>query len=296
MALKNVKRLLNNILVSSRPTTWIRILSEMILGLIFTQNIYNRTILTFLLGFICVGPFFTSGAYILNDITDKAYDVGHILRRKRPIASGVFSDFLAIRVSVGFIFLSFLIGSFLGCRFVTGLFILLVSQLLYTVKPFRLKEKFPFDMILNGINSGARFMLGYLLGNNSLINLPVFFLLFAVTIKLILFLGHRIQSRDIEIKNRFKSMVAIFSVHKLKMIIFWLLIIAVFLYFFSIYYYHFKVIVFILPIIFFFILIPLLKTIHDGYLLKQEENIFWRVYLYIIFLLFSLSLLVLSRQ
>lgn len=279
---------LKNIFISARPTTWIRIFAEMFLGFAFAQTSSIIDFFRFFIGFISVGPLLWSGAYMLNDITDKNVDKKHPLRSQRPITKGELSSELSIKIIVILVITSFAIGFFVqGLNFIFGMFILSISQILYTLKPFRLKEKFPFDLVLNGINTAIRFGLGYLLGVNNFSHFPVIFLLFVITIKLIFFIGHRLQSRSIEIANKFKSTVTVLNFKTIKIIMILLLITSMFLYFFSIYYYHLGTNMFIPPIVASFISLPFFLFLKKGYLFKEEESISWRIYLYTIYFLFS---------
>lgn len=274
---------------SARWTTWIRIFAEMFLGFTLANGLVHKHFGIFFLGFIIVGPLLWSAAYILNDITDISYDLRHISRRYRPIPQGLFPVNYAYRIALILIILSFILGILIHIIFLAGIIILLISQALYTLPPFRLKEKIFFDLFLNGINGGVRFILGFVTVNASVYQIPLLFLIFAICVKLILFVGHRMQSRDIEQKIQFKSTVASLTTHQISIMLGTLGLIAIVSYTMAIWYYSMKLTMLIPFILSGLLMLPVIPEIKKGYLTKQESTINLRVYLYIIMLLFSLS-------
>lgn len=277
------------VIVSTRPTTWIRILAEMLLGFAFSSQKTPAEFYRFFVGFIAVGPCLLSACYILNDITDREYDKQHISRKKRPISQGLLSVGSASKLVFILFILSLAAGATLGIFFVLGLLALFAIQILYTLPGFRLKEKAPYDMGLNAAAAGMRFILGFLAGARPIAELPIFFLIFAMSLKLVLFLGHRLQSRDIEIKNKFKSTVSQLSSSQIKVLIFFLILLGSLMYGLSLIYYSLGMLMFIPPVLFGLMLMIWIMKTKQNYFLFPEENISGRVYLYISLLVFALA-------
>ncbi len=275
--------------ISARSTTWIRIAAELLIGFAASQATLSSQLSTFFLAFLIVGPFFSTAAYILNDITDINLDKKHLSRKDRPITKGNFNINTALLVSIFLFSVSVILGYTISATFMVWVILLGISQSLYTLKPFRFKEKFFFDILINGLSGGMRFILGYLVGKSELTSLPLLLLLFAICLKVILFIGHRLQNRDLERKSNFKSTIASLTVAQIKILLTVLILLAGFLYITSMIYYQWSYLSIVPIILLTLFLVPFIMVVGKGYLLTQEKTLFWRVYLYIALLMFSLS-------
>ncbi|HYK08352.1 MAG TPA: UbiA family prenyltransferase, partial [Candidatus Eisenbacteria bacterium] len=148
------------IFLSLRPNAWVRIAAEILLGAALVPHAVNNLPLL-CVGFFILGPCIAGGSYILNDITDKKYDSLHPLRRDRPIAS----NHISVRTAYSTVLVLYLFSLVCSYAISFPLFIacifLIVSEVLYTMPPFRYKEVFFLDIFLNAINAGARFSSGF---------------------------------------------------------------------------------------------------------------------------------------
>lgn len=214
---KSVRYFLSLIVASARPNTWLRVWGEMIIAAVLASY-PSFDFFSFLKGFIAVSPLLWSAAYMLNDLTDIKLDTDHAVRSKRPISSGRLDRKTALIIIFILVGLSVFIGVGINITFTILILLLCFSQILYTVAPIRLKERFLFDISINGINSILRFLLGWFtqVSLNHFFIPPLLFLLF---IKLIFFIGHRMQNRQIEIQNNIKSTFAILTPSQLRFVI-----------------------------------------------------------------------------
>jgi 4-hydroxybenzoate polyprenyltransferase len=149
--------------------------------------------------------------------------------------------------------------------------------------PFRFKEVFFLDIFLNAINAGTRFSSGFYLAGGSTVLFPVSFAVFAIVVKVILFLGHRWQSRNQEKHFQFKSTVVLLSKKHMLFLLIFLALLAAISYTISVFEYSLPLYTFLFPIFAGLLLLPIVKTLFN---VEKKETI--RNYLYCIFLIFSL--------
>lgn len=275
-------------ITSMRPTTWIRFWAEMIVAAaIAGKASFNPC--RFLLGFFSLGPALWGAAYILNDLTDIKLDLQHPLKRYRPITSGNLTQ----KESLFFVFLLFTLafgGSlFINLSFTLTLLLLTLSEILYTLPPFRFKERFGLDLFINGFNSALKFTGGYLTqaGAFNHKTFPWLPLLFFVCLKTLLFLGHRLQSREIEVRNKLNSTVARFSLQKLRILFGFLATTALLFYFLSIRNNYFPLISISFFPISFILLLPCLVGFKKEGLIHPERSLTFRVHLYLAYFVFT---------
>lgn len=211
------KTLLYKIIISSRPNTWLRIWGEMIIGAAlasYPQFNFGK----FLLAFIAASPLLWSAAYMLNDYTDINLDKMHPLRRNRPIANSGIDKPKVRTIIVIFFLASLLLGLSVNLKVFILLLCLFISQVLYTVKPVRLKERKFFDIAINSTNSALRFILGWF--SQSIIHhFYIAPMLFFVLIKTVFFIGHRMQNKELEEQNHIKSTVGVLTMSQLKILV-----------------------------------------------------------------------------
>lgn len=202
--------LIKKLIISARPNTWLRIWGEMIVAAVLSASPGEFNFHSFLTVFLITSPLLWSAAYILNDLTDIQLDKHHNYRKSRPIARGTLSPTTARYLVLVLTGTAFSAAWMISIS--TGILIslLILSQVAYTVPPLRLKTKPVFDIGLNAVNSALRFCLGWVSQTgNSLF--PTGLLLMFVIIKIALFLGHRLQNRQLEIKAGIKSTTTLLS-------------------------------------------------------------------------------------
>lgn len=199
----------------TRPLEWSKTLANMVLGaFLAVQALPDLALLA--LGFIAAGPLLWSGLYILNDVTDIEKDKKHPVKKFRPLASGLIPRSLALSFALLLILAALRIGYEINLFFFVCLAAMLVNQLLYTLKPFRLKERKVFDLVSGSlINPLFRFYAGWTLfiGN---FNAPVLFLLFILGIQFAGFTLYRLSGKKTEKALGYKSSVVVFSEQALK--------------------------------------------------------------------------------
>lgn len=283
-----MKSVVSSIFTSLRPNVWPRIASEMLFGASLVPHAITK-LPEFLVAFLIIGPCIAGGSYLLNDITDVSSDKLHPLRGKRPVPSGL----LPIQVAsftVGAIFLLALVASlFASVYLFIFCVILLFSEMLYTIRPFRFKEKAFVDIVLNAVNAFSRFAAAYAVTGGTVSQFPVSIAFFAIGIKVILFIGHRWQSRNQETQLKYTSSVVLLSTTGAKFLFVLLAATIGLLYCFSVFWYHIPLVALSYPVIVFLLLAPFVQSLRKGLLSNTEKNENFRNYLYILLLFFSVS-------
>jgi 4-hydroxybenzoate polyprenyltransferase len=220
-----------------RPIEWSKSLLNMLLAVMMAHYIFRFEInySIFALGFIAVASLWAS-LYALNDYTDRELDAQHKVKKNRPIPCGKVSPQLALGFVVVMLGVSFGIAYALG-NFLLGLCLLVMvaNQLLYTMKPYRLKSRKYFDFISGSmINPIFRYFSGMvlfvpseLLFNNITPLLP---LIFVVCMQFGGYSLYRLFSKKDDQKFKMNSSVAKLSEEKVKMISYLAIAIAIIAY------------------------------------------------------------------
>ncbi|MFC1768541.1 UbiA family prenyltransferase [Nanoarchaeota archaeon] len=132
---------------------------------ILNQNVFNLDLLITIL-FLTLGIcFISSGNYVLNDISDRAGDRLHPLKKNRVIASSAISIndsymYMVLFWGLGFLLIIFFVRDLMG--FLGGLAVLL-NGIMYNVRPIRLKDVVYVDVFVESVNSVVRFLVGWLI-------------------------------------------------------------------------------------------------------------------------------------
>lgn len=287
------------VFLSLRPTTWLRFWAEMIVAAALAgKSSFNLS--HFFLGFVSLGPVLWGAAYILNDLTDINLDRQHPLKSVRPISSGKLDKKTAKFTVFILFFLSLLLGYKTNPNLIYIIILLSASEILYTLPNFRFKEKIGFDILLNSLNSALKFIGGYLTQAPALSmnNFPFIPLLFFAGIKMILFIGHRLQSRDIEEKNNIKSTTTKLTVKTLKKILFVVFFFCALLFVYSVIIRDFpKTSLFATLLVLGFSIPVVYKFLKKKVLINAEKNLNFRILIYFIYFIFSnlLSLLIIYQ-
>lgn len=103
-----------------------------------------------------------SGNYGINEVLDAKHDAQHPLKRLRAIPSGKISSAPVVIISI----ILYIAGISIvlplrNIMLVISISLLLLSGILYNVKPFRLKDKPYMDFIAESLNNPIRLMVGW---------------------------------------------------------------------------------------------------------------------------------------
>jgi 4-hydroxybenzoate polyprenyltransferase len=208
-----------------RPVEWSKSLLNMFLAALMVYYIYNTTldVVIFVAGFFSVA-FLWSGLYALNDYTDYKIDLVHPTKKNRPIPSGKVTPKQGFVFSILLIVFSFLIAFGLNnFLLVFCLGAMVINQLLYTTKPFRLKSRKIFDIISGSmINPFFRYFSGIVLFV-SLYRLqtypfPILPILFVIGIQFSGYTLYRLFSKSHDKKVKMKSTVAMLPEKVVKIV------------------------------------------------------------------------------
>ncbi len=152
-----------------RPLRWYRngfmlaavILAIKILNIDFRSILSISFIYPVLISFIAL-CLVASGNYGINEVFDLETDKHHPEKKNRSIPSGKISPVTVICLSV-FLYISgfLLISTINNYMLFISLSLLLISGILYNVKPFRLKDKPYLDFIFEAANNPIRLMVGW---------------------------------------------------------------------------------------------------------------------------------------
>jgi 4-hydroxybenzoate polyprenyltransferase len=221
-----------------RPFEWSKTLMNMVFGLLIAFYVYSAfiSIPVFILGFASVALLW-AGLYALNDFTDWKMDLMHPDKKFRPIPSGKIKPNNALFFAFDLIVASFLIGIILGnIAFIGVLLVMMLNQLLYTTKPFKLKSRKMLDIISGSmVNPICRYFAGLLLFisvfeifSEGIAILPVVLM---IGVQVGSYLWYRFSSKELEKKLDISSSVAKISEKWAKRTSRYVIIIAILSYF-----------------------------------------------------------------
>lgn len=161
--------MVKNLIDVFRPLRWYRngfMIAAVILA-IKLLNIDIRSIVSFpfiypvLIAFVAL-CLVASGNYGINEVFDSETDKHHPEKKNRSIPSGKISPVTVICLAVLLYIAGFLLISTINnYMLVISLSLLLISGILYNVKPFRLKDKPYVDFIFEAANNPIRLMVGW---------------------------------------------------------------------------------------------------------------------------------------
>lgn len=158
--MQNIRVLLNVF----RPLRWYRN-AFMLLGALLAIKITEIGISDSFVGILCAFIsicLVASGNYGINEVLDAEHDAQHPLKRLRAIPSGKISKTPVIIISI----ILYMCGISIvlpskNIILVISVSLLLLSGILYNVKPFRLKDKPYMDFIAESLNNPVRLMVGW---------------------------------------------------------------------------------------------------------------------------------------
>jgi len=148
---------------SARPVLLLKVLALMLLGATYALNDLPD-MSRLVRGFLIVGPLLWSGLYILNDVTDVEADRLHPIKKHRPLPAGRSSPRLFGIVAAAMIMSAAILSWNVNGWFFSCVLLMIVKQGLYTLPPFRFKERFCIDILFGSVfNSTLRFLTGWFL-------------------------------------------------------------------------------------------------------------------------------------
>ena len=155
---------IKNLLIPLRLDHWVKNL-VIILGFIFGvfyKNINFSDLYVLFLGFIilCISA---SSNYLINEYCDKDFDKNHPVKKWRYFVKNYESLKIVIVKYLFLISLSVSSSILINKAFFLLNLIFLFCGFLYNVKPFRLKDVYLIDVILESINNPIRFLMGWVL-------------------------------------------------------------------------------------------------------------------------------------
>lgn len=155
---------IRNLLIPLRLDHWVKNL-VIILGFIFGAfykkiNIVDLNDL--LLGFfvLCISA---SSNYIINEYCDKDFDKNHPVKKWRYFVENYESLKVVLIKYLLLIFLSVFLSTLINKTFFVINLIFLFCGILYNVKPFRFKDIYLIDVLLEAVNNPIRFLMGWVL-------------------------------------------------------------------------------------------------------------------------------------
>lgn len=231
-----VFKTLSALVVSTRPLDWSKPLANMILGYFAALIVLGSTASLdwqlFAISAIIVCPLLWGGLYVVNDWTDLKNDRAHFAKKERPIAAGKVKPSIALAFGVFLVFLAFGFGFFLNNPLLlVCMSLMLLNEWFYTMEPFYLKRRAVIDLVCGVmVNPILRFLAGWALVTQSLLQVPVSMLVFVVTIQLVFYILFRLNSREVEKLLGFKSSVVVFGEKNMRRFALLSFIIAIFSY------------------------------------------------------------------
>lgn len=147
-----------------RPLRWYRN-GFMLLGVILAVRIESLELTTIWLNLTVA--FFSlcliaSGNYGINEIFDAESDKYHPVKKQRAIPSGKISKRTVCIVSICFYLAGFsCILPFSNHMLLISAFLMLISGILYNIKPFRFKDRAYLDFTFEALNNPIRLLVGW---------------------------------------------------------------------------------------------------------------------------------------
>jgi len=147
-----------------RPLRWYRN-AFMLLGALLAIKIVEIGISETFVGILCAFVsicLVASGNYGINEVLDVEHDAKHPLKRHRAIPSGKISRAPVVIISIILYIAGIsIVLPFRNIMLVISVSLLLLSGILYNVKPFRLKDKQYMDFIAESFNNPIRLLVGW---------------------------------------------------------------------------------------------------------------------------------------
>ncbi|MBI4043649.1 MAG: UbiA family prenyltransferase [Candidatus Diapherotrites archaeon] len=216
-----------------RPAEWTKTLLNMVIGSIGALYVLygmewsqHVDLGLFAYAFIAIGPLLWGGLYALNDWTDWKKDKLHPVKKNRAIPSGkVHPNFAVILVKVVLI-LAFLIGLHVSLLFFVCMIAMLLNQLMYTLKPFRLKERAFLDLVSGSmINPFFRFYAGWVLFLPAF-NAPLWLILMVVGGQFGGYVIYRLAGKHHEKGLNYNSSVVVLGSHAIRVLAYAAMVLA----------------------------------------------------------------------
>lgn len=136
--------------------------------IILETNLSDLNFYIILFGIVvaCIG---TSSNYVINEYLDKEKDAKHPYKNKRSLITNNINPKIVIFEYVFLIFISIYLSTYIGFLYSASIIILIISGIIYNIKPFRSKDIVFLDTLTESLNSPIRFFIGwFLVDQNSL--------------------------------------------------------------------------------------------------------------------------------
>ncbi|MDD5163612.1 MAG: UbiA family prenyltransferase [Candidatus ainarchaeum sp.] len=204
-----------------RPMEWSKSFANMVVAAITAGIVFGIALdpIKFAIGFAGIALLW-SGLYALNDYTDRKADALHPIKKARAIPSGRVPAKVALVFSIALVLIALAIGFFINGSFLylLCLFIMLVNQILYTMKPFNFKKRPVLDLISGSlVNPVFRFYAGWTLFVPAF-NAPILALIFILGLQFGGYGLYRVSSTKHDKQMNYKSSVVCFPERKLRWI------------------------------------------------------------------------------
>lgn len=199
---------LKEIIAFYRVKDWLHMLGLVLLGYVYSRG--QDKIMILIAGFSAAALYLAHG-YSLNDIYDRQLKVD--LSYKKAMLLSFIALFLCLAAS-GIVSLELLGVAIFGH----------LCGMLYSARPFRLKNRFLLDLVFNALALASLFLMGYLIkGGLSAKPLALFFMFFVYFLPTQLV--HQIQDRKIDAEYRQDNTFQLLGIEKTKKMIYFLLFI-----------------------------------------------------------------------
>lgn len=199
---------------------WLKSLAFMLVAVTYAQDKFPEPGI-FLYGSLLIGPVLWGGLYLLNDITDIEDDRRHPIKHSRPLSSDRVSTSVATPVALLLITSAIVLSLQVNVYLFLCVTLMAIKQGLYTLPPFRFKEKFALDVVTGSLfNSTLRFLSGWFLVTTSF-EFPLLLLVSFEALQTSLFLSNRIhgdRSEHIERQYGYDSTVVRIPRRTLKIV------------------------------------------------------------------------------
>lgn len=181
-----------------RPKDWPRSWGPLIFGaFVATKGALNP--LTLLLGAFVFAPLLWGSLYAINDITDIREDKK--LHKFKPIIRGAITLKEAKIVSIIVLFLAMIFSYLINLNFFIVVMLTVITEFLYTLKPFRFRDRPILDIFFGGCFSGVyRFLAGFFLFPSSS-SLPWLIITFVAVVQIAVYFTYKQHAKDKKVKN-----------------------------------------------------------------------------------------------
>jgi len=106
-----------------------------------------------------------SSNYVINEVLDAASDLSHLIKRRRPVPSGLVSVPLAYVQWIALMVTGVALGLLVSKAFAITVFMLWVMGCIYNIPPIRSKDVPYIDVLSEAVNNPLRMLAGWFIGS-----------------------------------------------------------------------------------------------------------------------------------